>query len=71
MEDVAGMQYEVDVPGEDVGDRGFEAVFDVDRALVPPRLRVDFSIGGAPKMGIRQVGNAKRASRKVGKSVSR
>jgi hypothetical protein len=60
---VAGMQHEIDVSGEDVGDCGREAVFDVDRTLVPPRYRVGFSIGRVAKMRIRQVGNSQATSR--------
>ena len=71
MKDVAGVQDEIDVSGEDVGDGGLEAVFDIDCTLVPPRFGIGLPIGGVPKVRIRQVRNAKRTSRKVGKSVSR
>jgi hypothetical protein len=63
MEDVAGVQHQIDVPDEDVRDRGREAVFDVDRALVPPRFRIGFAVGGVAKMRIRQVGNPETRSR--------
>ena len=71
VEDVAGVQHEIDVSGEDVGDRGREAVFDVDRALVPPRFRIGFSVGGVAKMRIRQVRNPQRGvgSRGVGDAL--
>jgi hypothetical protein len=71
MKDVAGVQDEIDISGEDVGDGGLEAVFNVDGALVPPRFRIGLPIGGVPEVRIRKVRNAKRMSRKVGKSVSR
>ena len=48
---------------EDVRDRGLEAVFDVDRALVPPRFRIGLSVSGVAKVRICEVGNAERESR--------
>ena len=63
MENVAGVQHQIDVSGEDVGNRGREAVLDVDGALVPPRFRIGFSVGGVAEMRIRQVRNAKATSR--------
>ena len=61
VEDVAGVQHEIDVSGEDVGDRGREAVLDVDRALVAPRFRIGFAVGGVAKVRIREVSEAKRS----------
>ena len=63
VEDVAGVQHQIDVAREDVGDRGLEAVFDIDRALVPTRFRIGFAVGGVAKMRIREVGNPKMTSR--------
>jgi hypothetical protein len=63
VEDIAGVQHEIDVAGEDVGDGGLEAVFDVDRALIPARFRISFAVGGVAEMRIRQVGNPYMTSR--------
>jgi hypothetical protein len=63
VEDVAGMHDQIDVAVEDVGDSGLEAVFDVDRALVPARFRIGFAVSGVAKMRIRQVGNPDFPSR--------
>ncbi len=63
VEHVPRMQHEIDVAGEDVGDGGFEAAFDVDRALISTRLRVGFAVGGVTEMCIRQVGNSEFTSR--------
>jgi len=63
MEDIARVQHEIDVAGEDVGDGGFEAAFDVDRALISTRFGVGFAVGGVAKMRIRQVGNSEATSR--------
>ena len=63
VEDIAGVQHEIDVAREDVGDSGREAVFDVDRALIPARFRIGFAVGGVAKMRIRQVGNSNLTSR--------
>jgi hypothetical protein len=60
MKNVARVQHQIDVSREDVGDRGREAIFDVDRALVPPRFGIGFSVGGVAKMRIRQVRNPQR-----------
>ena len=65
MENVAGVHDEIDVLGEDVGDRGLEAVFDVDRALVPPRFRIGLPMGGVAKVRIRQMRNSESWSRGV------
>jgi hypothetical protein len=63
MEDVAGVQHKIDVAGQDIGDGRLEAVFDVDRALIPARFRIGFAVGGVAKMRIRQVGNPDLPSR--------
>jgi hypothetical protein len=63
VEDIAGVEHEIDVAGEDVGDGGLEVVFDIDRTLIPARFRVGFAIGGVAKMRIRQVRNSQLTSR--------
>ena len=57
VENIARVHHEIDASGEDVRDRSREALFDVDRPLIPARFRIGLSVGGVAKMRIREVGN--------------
>jgi hypothetical protein len=55
MEDVAGMEQEIDLAREDVRDRRFERALDVDRALIASGFGIGLAVGVIPEMGVGQM----------------
>ena len=61
VEDVAGVQDEVDVPAEDVGDRRLEAALEVDRPLIAAGVGIDLAVGRVAEVGVGDMGDAQRS----------
>ena len=59
MKDVAGMEDEVDVTREDVGNGRLEAALQVYGPLIAAALRIDLAVGGVAEVSIGDMREAK------------